>query len=344
MRSASCLAIAISACVLAAGSQAPIPHGTGLERGIVFSAYSPLTRSVELARRMLTPLSYRKLMRAAAAPGHGMREQPVDLASERFTMYVPSGRPPPPGYGVLVFVPPWPQPVLPAGWSVPLDRRHIIFVSAANSGNEASVYDRRVPLAVLAYENVRRRYPVDPQRVFIGGMSGGARAALIAAVAYPDVFHGALLNAGSDVIGEDGIRVPPAELFHLFQESTRLIYVTGDRDEFNVHADLLSEESMRSWCVFNVRSETVPGLEHEVIGARVLDRALGALERPPVSDSAGLQRCRAKIGERLSSDLDAARKAIARGDRAAARNRIDAIDQRFGGLAAPAIVRIDAAL
>src|SRR5215469_1972690 len=121
MRLTSRLAIAICASVLAAGDLAALPGGTGLQRGVVFTAYSPLTRSVELARRMLTPLSYRKLLRAAAEPGRGLREQPVDLAHERFTMYVPTGPPPAGGYGVLVFVPPWSAPVLPPGWSTPLD-------------------------------------------------------------------------------------------------------------------------------------------------------------------------------------------------------------------------------
>ncbi len=351
MRATSCLAIAICASALGAATWTPgaaqptvAPLGPGVHRGIVFTAYTPLTRSVELARRMLTPLSYRALVRAAAAPGHRLREQPVDLTNERFTMYVPSGPPPAAGYGLLVFVPPWPRPELPAGWSAPLDHHHVIFVSAANSGNDASVYDRRVPLAVLAYENVRRRYPIDPQRVFVGGMSGGSRAALIGALAYPDVFHGALLNAGSDVIGEHGIRLPPAELLHRFQESTRLAYVTGERDEFNVHADLLSEESMRSWCVFNIWAEVVPGLKHEVIGAQVLDRALAALERAPASNPGRLQRCRAKTGKKLASDLSAARRAIARGDPKTARTLIDAIDQHYGGLAGPAIVEVDAAL
>ncbi|MGH8221107.1 MAG: hypothetical protein ACREUT_21445 [Steroidobacteraceae bacterium] len=355
MRSVSCLASALRVCVLAACvlaaacalaivSQGAIAPESGLHRAVILSAYSPLTRSLELARRMLTPLSYRRLLHAAAAPGRALREQPVDLAKERFMIYVPRGPSRAAGYGVLVFVPPWSQPALPAGWSVPLDRHQLIFVSAANSGNDASVYDRRVPLAVLAYENIRRLYRIDPQRVFVGGMSGGSRAALIAALAYPDIFQGALLDAGSDVIGEHGIRLPPAELFHLFQESTRLAYTTGERDEFNVHADLLSEESMRNWCVFNISEEVVPGLEHEVIGARILERALTALERPAASDPGRLQRCRAKIRKKLSSELAAARNAIAHGDRTAARQLIDGIDQHFGGLAGSAAVQLAAAL
>lgn len=50
------------------------------------------------------------------------------------------------------------------------------------------------------------------------GFSGGSRVAEIAALAYPDVFRGAILNAGADPIdGQDGIDKPPADLLRAFQ-------------------------------------------------------------------------------------------------------------------------------
>jgi poly(3-hydroxybutyrate) depolymerase len=73
-----------------------------------------------------------------------------------------------------VFVPPWHDARLPVGWTAVLDRYHVIFVSAARSGNEETVLGRREPLALLAEHNVLARYPVDPQRVYLAGFSGGA--------------------------------------------------------------------------------------------------------------------------------------------------------------------------
>ena len=87
------------------------------------------------------------------------------------------------------------------------------------------------------HENVRGLYPIDLARVYVGGLSGGSRVAEIAALAFPDVFRGVLLNAGSDPIGgEQGIYLPPPDLFRKFQ-TTRIVYVTGGEDETNVLDD-----------------------------------------------------------------------------------------------------------
>src|SRR5207302_469453 len=102
---------------------------------------------------------------------------------------------------------------------------------------------RREPLALLAAHNLMRRYPVDPERVYVGGFSGGARVAMRLALGYPDLFRGAILNAGSDPIGGAEIPLPPRELFMRFQSSTRIVYVTGERDDPHVSDDSVSMQS-----------------------------------------------------------------------------------------------------
>jgi pimeloyl-ACP methyl ester carboxylesterase len=78
----------------------------------------------------------------------------------------------------------------------------------------------------------------------VGGFSGGARVALRIALGYPDVFRGAILNAGSDPIGDSATPLPPRELFAGFQEEARLIYITGEKDP-RWAMDLDSMASMR---------------------------------------------------------------------------------------------------
>ncbi|HWE23826.1 MAG TPA: hypothetical protein VG496_07780, partial [Myxococcales bacterium] len=163
------------------------PAGSpGTTEDVTFTRYSPLSRSEEIARRTLPPLTFRRLQEGFAAKGMKLREQPVDLAKEKFAVYLPAGARPKDGYGLFVFISAGDQAIHPRRWRGPLDRHGLIMVSAANAGNEASVLERRVPLALLAWENVRARYPIDPKRVYVGGLSGGSRVAEIAALAYPD--------------------------------------------------------------------------------------------------------------------------------------------------------------
>jgi hypothetical protein len=308
---------------------------------MVFRDSTPLSRNEEIARRTLTPLTLLHGQRALAARHEAFREQPIDVAREKFAVYVPPGAPPDGGWGLLVWIAPWDQATLPQLWRPALDRHQLIFVSAANSGNDAKVLDRRVPLALLAWHNVRARYPLDGRRVYVGGLSGGSRAAEITALAYPDVFRGALLNAGSDPIGgEAGIYLPMASLFHQFQR-TRLVYVTGDEDDLNQHDDLVSRASMREWCVFDVDVKVAHRTGHQSLDPATMERALDSLDQGTPADEAALARCNARIEQEMTDRLAEAEAAVAAGDAGRARALLLAIDRRYAGLAAARLEALD---
>jgi predicted esterase len=339
-------ALALGA-ALAAGPGAPAvraaPAPTGLQTEVVFTQYAPQAASAELLSRSLTPLAAEQAKGILARTTGHLVEQPVDLSEERFVLYVPAA-PPPQGYGLLVFVPPWQDARLPEGWSAVLDHAGLIYVSAQRSGNDQSGLARREPLALLAAYNVMQRYPVDAQRVYVGGFSGGARIALRLALGYPDVFHGALLNAGSEPLGGGVPAVPRIELWRRFQESTRLVYLTGEYDAVRLAADVSSRESMRRWCVFDVDTEVVHGTGHEVASARVLAWALEQLFAHTRPDPARLAACRAELDKAVASQLDKAQALIHGGRHAEAQKLLLEIDQRFGGLAAPRSIELQMAL
>ncbi|HEY6910810.1 MAG TPA: PHB depolymerase family esterase [Myxococcales bacterium] len=335
--------LAVCICLACARQAVPGPPATQLH-DVVFDRYSPLSDSAEIARRTLTPLTFLHGQQLLASRGQALGGQPVDLSKEKFAVYVSAGAPPPAGYGLLVFISPGPDAVQPRRWRPPLDRHGLVFVNAAHSGNDAGVLERRLPLALLAYENVRARYRIDPNRVYVGGLSGGSRVAQIAALAYPDVFRGALLNAGSEPIGgERGVYLPPADLLRSFRR-TRLVYVTGEDDQGNLEDDQISQASLKEWCVFNVEVQVARRRGHEALDAPALDDALDALGRSATIDEGELARCSARVDRELSSRLSEAEAALAHGDREGAGARIAAIDRRYGGLSAPAIVELDARL
>lgn len=307
---------------------------TGEQHDVVFTDYSPLSRSSELVRRLLSPLNAWRVSQSAMRPGHALREQPLDLAHEQFTVHVPAHAAPG-GYALLVFVPPWPQASVPSAWTTTLDRHGMIYVSAVNSGNDADVLDRRVPLALLAAWNIMQRYPVDPQRIYIGGFSGGSRVAERIALGYPDLFHGALLIAGSDPIGTTQMSLPSATLFRQFQDATRLVYLTGQNDADHLDMDSHSQQSMHDWCVFHVDTVAAPWTAHALPGPAPLSQALDLLDKPVQTDPDKLAPCREGIDKALNARLQKAEALLAGGEPAAAETLLDGIDAYYGGLAAP---------
>jgi pimeloyl-ACP methyl ester carboxylesterase len=242
----------------------------------------------------------------------------------------------------LVFIPPWENAMLPKGWAAILDRHGVIFVSAAKSGNEANILDRREPLALLGAHNIMQRFRVDPERVYIGGFSGGSRVALRLALAYPDFFRGAFLNAGSDPIGDAQTPLPPAELFSRFQEMTRIVYISGQNDAVNVDKDVASTQSMLEWCVFDWYAERSPWAGHEVAGPTVLARALHMLDKHAEPKVARLSKCRLHVNEDLRKQIDQVDGLLGAGNVDGARRLLSKIDTRYGGLAAPRSVDLAA--
>lgn len=286
-----------------------------IDESVVFTRASPLASNAEIARRVLPPVTHARMLRM----GKPMADQAIDLAHERFDVFVPSQMPAR-GYGLIVFVAPWSEPTRPRAWRGELERRGLIFVSAQRSGNGESTLDRRLPLAILAYANAAARFQLDPARVYIAGFSGGGRVAEIAALAYPDIFHGALLEAGADPVdGTKGMYQPPAALLPALQH-TRFVLVTGENDRDIQRDDDLAERSLREACILDVADVVGVGLGHEPLDAISFRRALAALEQHAV-DEAARAACNARVDAELAAKL------------ASPGADLDAIDAKYGGRA-----------
>lgn len=331
------LLLALAAWSLAAASVPASTAPTGLQREVVFGGYPPFADDAELLRRLVSPLDALRIeQRTAGHPG-ALHAAPIDPARQHFALYVPAGAPPATGYGLLVFVPPWNDARVPVDWIPALDRTHTIFVTAAGSGNDAGVLNRRDPLALLAAYGVMRRYRVDPARVFVGGFSGGSRIALRLSLGYPDLFRGALLDAGSDPIGSAEVPLPPVELFRRFQQSSRIVFVTGADDAIRQAQLANASDALQRWCVFDTDSITLLHTGHALADAAGFARGLDALLRPVAPDATRLASCRARNRAAMDADLQRARALIHAGQAAQALRSLEAIDARYGGLAGSAI-------
>ncbi|PXV58995.1 Esterase PHB depolymerase [Dyella jiangningensis] len=331
------------ACLAWLGASASADEApTGVRNDVTFSHYSKDSGSAELVRRLVTPLNAWRLQQHASASGIAIQDQPVDLTQERFALYVPAQMPPD-GYALLVFVPPWDDAKVPADWTPVLDRHGMIFVTAARIGNDTSLLDRRDPVSLLAAINVMATYHVNPQRVYVAGLSGGSRVAQRLALGYTDLFHGVLLEAGSDPLGKT-VPLPPASLLAQFQTGTRVVYLTGQRDTANLESDRVSRQSLREWCIEDIDTREMPWTGHVLAGPTALDRALTSLETHHPPDASKLDACRSRIAKALDGELDKVRASMEGGRSDDAKQQLDAIDQRYGGLAAPRSVELAARL
>ena len=306
----------------------------GLQKGVTFHEYSPLSSNAELIDRLFRPLLAQQLRAELASAGQRADSQSVDLAHEHFVLYVPENVPASGKFGLLVWISPVDEPTIPPSWLPVLDRHGVVCVAAAGSGNSANVFSRRIPLALLGYANVANAYPIDPARTYVGGLSGGSRVALRVALAFPDVFQGVLLNAGSDSFGSAALPPPKPELFRQFEEGTRLIYATGSHDEENLAIDAHSRESARKLCVNDIQTQEMRGRGHEMLDAVALEHALSALALPRESD-AGLGACGQRRTQEIEVQLNRVQALIDAGDKSEAQKKLQDVDERFGGLATP---------
>jgi hypothetical protein len=115
------------------------------------------------------------------------------------------------------------------------------------------------------------------------------------AVAHPEVFRGALLNAGSDPVGDADFPLPAPEVFARVQESSRVVYLSGENDSVNVDKDAQSVASLRRRCVFDTYREVIPWTGHEVAGPSEFERALVALLKHVPPDPQKLRACRDRL-------------------------------------------------
>jgi pimeloyl-ACP methyl ester carboxylesterase len=182
--------------------------------------------------------------------------------------------------------------------------------------------------------NIRDRFPLDEAQIFVGGFSGGSRIALRLLMGYPDQFRGALLNAGSDPIGDRDFTIPPADMFARVQESTRLVYVTGDRDEASLVNDMHSLSSLKRWCVFDAVTLNEPRRGHEPADGAAFKESLDALTRPAHRPDSKLESCRATVQKEVDKALDQVTALFAR-HADGAKRALQSLDAEYGGLAAP---------
>jgi hypothetical protein len=164
--------------------------------------------------------------------------------------------------------------------------------------------------------------------------------ALRLALAYPDLFRGALLDAGGDPIGTAQVPLPPGDLLHRFQQDSRIVFLTGSDDMVRQTQLAHTQTSLAQWCVFDPKSITLLHTGHVLADTTAIAQGLAALFEPHVPDATKIAACRARNVAALDRDLSHAEVLAHSGHVDQAMQSLTTIDARHGGLAAPRSIQL----
>jgi hypothetical protein len=122
------------------------------------------------------------------------------------------------------------------------------------------------------------------------------------------------------------------------------VLLGAQRDAAHAAEDMISLRSMHRWCVFNTDSHSEFRAEHAVAGAAMLSTALRYLLENRQTEPQKLLACRSGIEAELATELQSVAGLIRDARPGDAQKQLIAIDEHFGGLAAPRSIELAAQL
>ena len=213
---------------------------------------------------------------------------PYDVTKEKYRIVVPRSYTPATKWGLFIYINAGDSPGIPGKYLPVLEKRKLLAIAAYRSGNRRNIFDR-FRLAIDANFNMDRRFKIDPNRVYVSGFSGGGRVASMVAVAYADLFSGAIPFCGVSfykaIPSDPGKSWPPGYLpvtpaLKIAKAKGRYVLVTGEKD-FNLkNTRAVFKHGFRQEGFKHALLLEVPGMKHAPPPAAWLEKGLEFLDRP----------------------------------------------------------------
>jgi hypothetical protein len=219
-----------------------------------------------------------------------------DPSSESYELYVPAEYKPQTPYGLFVWISAGPKGDVPARLKEALDKHKLIWIGANNSGNPRAILTR-MALAFDAVEGMKEKYKIDEQRIYVGGVSGGAKVATILGVAWPDVYRGGFYVVGSDFYRNvptpkdpgraypKGYNAPAGKLMVDSRKINRHVFFTGDGD-MNHDPMIAFAKAYKDDRFEHVTLFDVAGVGHQMPSPEYFEKGLAALDEIPAAATA----------------------------------------------------------
>lgn len=295
---------------------------------------SPLATTMQLVERQFSPLEALQIERKLRTLGLNDAIDVGDLSTERFLVRAPAKPASDGRYGLLVFIDPRKQARFDFEWNNVLDEHGVVFISPDNAGDDTRALERRIPLALHAYEYARRTYNLDPDRIYVAGAEGGSRLAQRLAFAYPDIFTGAIVNSGAVELGAQASPAPTNEFLQRLRAHSRLVFATGAKDQPAFSEQQRSLKSLRTYCIPVARvfdnGHTIAG--HAALTPVLLADILREFEAPHSEEHQPSPGCVEDLQRTATAELERIRQLDASGDHAGALKALINFDHAYGRL------------
>jgi hypothetical protein len=252
-----------------------------------------------------------------------------------FELYVPPNYTGAKPYGLMVYISPGPYVFFlrMTRCQGVYDKHSLIHVAAYNSGNKQKVWVR-LGLAIDAVHNMKKRYNIDPGRIYATGASGGGRCASMLGLSFADTFDGAFPHVGCYFFtmieslkdpkkgwSAKFIR-PVSAVYRKARLKNRYVLLTGQHDFNREETEATYVNGFKKLGFKHVTYIEVPGMGHYSPPSKFFEKGLIALDAP----------LKSALGAKVVPAL-AASKALREAERLVKESKHDAAYAKLADLA-----------
>lgn len=216
-------------------------------------------------------------------------EYDFKLADESYQVFVPENYDGTKSHGLIAWISSGPKGSVPGQYEALMEKHRLIWIGANMSGNSRQPHWIRAMLAIDAVFNMKQLYKIDPERIYVSGVSGGGRMSSMVAPPYPDVFTGgACYVIGCNPIrhipiddnkGFPGFWHEPDPAIIALAKKRRFVLLTGSGD-YNKPGTKRVYEAYRKDGFPHVTYLEEPGLDHAMPSPEWFEKAILTLDKP----------------------------------------------------------------
>ena len=143
----------------------------------------------------------------------------------QWEVYVPESYDGSVPFGTVVYINSGPGGRLAHTWKPVFEKYNLIWILGYKAGNKVDPLFRHA-MALEGLNQLRQRYKIDNDRVYLAGISGGGRAAGILMIMFADVFDGGWTICGINPLE----RGTDPKVLQTAKMRNRYVFMTGDTD------------------------------------------------------------------------------------------------------------------